>query len=221
MIRTVTIRMQQCLALAALLLMGACASLTGQKEPFTTYLPRYTPAPAAANAPRVDWQLTIDTPLAGDVLDTTRMLVMPAPGAIETYKAGRWADSVPLLLRALLIQAFQTSNRITGVGAVASGLHGDFQLAADLYDFETQYRDGSPHVLIRLNAKLVDESLNRVAASRTFEVDTPVAGATAADAAAAFEQALNELLPEIVGWTLEQGQSVWSKSRATDTSRAR
>ena len=63
MIRTVTIRMQRCLALAALLLMGACASLTGQKEPFTTYLPRYTPAPAAANAPRVDWQLTIDTPL--------------------------------------------------------------------------------------------------------------------------------------------------------------
>ena len=220
MIRTMTVRMRRCLPFAALLFFGGCASLTS-REPFTTYSPRYTAAPATSNGPRVDWQLTIETPLAGDALDTTRMLVMPSPGALETYKAGRWADSVPLLLRALLLEAFQTSNRITGVGAVASGLHGDYLLAIDLYDFETQYRDGSPHAVIRLNARLVDESLNRVAAARTFEADAPVAGTTAADAAAAFEQALNRLLPDIVGWTLEQGQSVWSKAKAADAGQAR
>jgi len=75
--------------------------------------------------------------------------------------------------------------------------------------------------VIRLNAKLIDESLNRVAIARTFEADTPVAGATAADAAAAFEQALNTLLPDIVGWTLDQGQAIWSKQKASDKSTAR
>ena len=221
MIRTMTIRLCRCLPLAALLLLGACASLTGKKEPFTTYAPRYAPAPPAAGTSRVDWQLAIDTPFASDTIDTTRMLVMPTPGALETYKSGRWADSIPMMLRALLIEAFQTSNRITGVGAVASGLHGDYLLSVDLYDFETQYRDGSPHAVIRLNAKLIDESLNRVAVARTFEADTPVAGATAADAAAAFEQALNTLLPDIVGWTLDQGQAIWSKQKKPDTGTAR
>ena len=81
-------------ALAALLLVGACASLTGSKESFTVYSPRYQ-APPGLEGKRVDWQLAIDTPLASDALDTSRMLVMPTPGALETYKDGRWADSAP------------------------------------------------------------------------------------------------------------------------------
>jgi cholesterol transport system auxiliary component len=121
------IRPGRILTLALLVLVGACASLT-KKEPFTTYSPRSAPQPAAAGASRVDWQLAIDTPLASDTLDTSRMLVMPSPGAIETYKGGRWSDTAPLVLRTLLIQAFQDSGRIVGVGAVASGLHGDFVL---------------------------------------------------------------------------------------------
>jgi len=189
------------------LALGACASLTGKKEPFTTYAPHYAPPAAASNATRVDWQLAIDTPQASDALNSTRMLVMPTPGAIETYKGGRWPDTVPLLLRGLVIHAFQDSGRITGVGAITSGLHADYALTMDLYDFETQYRDGAPHAVIRLYAKLTDFSINRIAAARMFEIDAPVGGAQAADAAAAFGQALDQLLPQVVDWTLEQGQA--------------
>ncbi len=189
----------------------ACASLTGKKEPFTVYSPRYlAPANTGAAQP-VAWQLAIDTPLASDALDTSRMLVSPSPGAIETYKNGRWADTTPLMLRTLLIQAFQLSGRIAGVGAVASGLHGDYVLTIDLYDFETQYRDGAPHAIVRLNAKLTDATTNRIATSRAFEADAPVGGTDAGAASAAIETALNTMLPEIVGWTLEQGQAIWSR----------
>ena len=79
-------------ALAALLAVAACASLTGTKEPFTVYSPRYEPPSNVAHGKPVDWQLAIDTPLASDALDTSRMLVMPTPGALETYKGGRWAE---------------------------------------------------------------------------------------------------------------------------------
>jgi cholesterol transport system auxiliary component len=202
-------RLQRGLTLTMSLLLGACASLTGKNEPFTIYAPIYTAPRPATDAPRVDWQLAIDTPLASDALDTSHMLVMARPGALETYKAGRWRDPAPALLRSLLIQAFQDSGRIVGVGAITSGLHADYSLTIDLYDFETQYRDGAPHAVIRLNAKLTDFSVNRIRAARTFAVDAPVSGATAADAAAAFEQALAQLLPQIVEWTLEQGQLNW------------
>jgi cholesterol transport system auxiliary component len=204
--------------LALLLLLGACASFT-KKEPFTTYSPRYVQAAAGVSAKPVRWQLSVDTPLASDTLDSSRMLVMPTPGAFETYKNARWADTTPLLLRSLLIQAFQDSNRIEGVGAVTSSIHGDFLLTIDLYDFETQYAGGAPRATIRLNAKLVDQSVNRVTAARMFEAGAPVSGTTAADASAAFEQALNELLPQIVAWSLESGEAAWVKSaRSSSTS---
>jgi cholesterol transport system auxiliary component len=207
-------RLQSCLTLAVSLVLGACASLTGKNHPFTIYAPMYTAPKPAADAPRVDWQLAIDTPLASDALDTSHMLVMATPGALETYKSGRWRDTAPVMLRSLLIQAFQDSGRIVGVGAITSGLHADYSLTIDLYDFEAQYRDGAPHAVIRLNAKLTDFSVNRIRAARTFAVDAPVGGAQAADAAAAFEQALAQLLPQIVEWTLEQGQLNWAAHAA-------
>jgi cholesterol transport system auxiliary component len=199
------------LPLAAALVLGACSSLTGKKEPFTVYAPRYSaPTDAAKGAP-VPWQLSIDTPVASDALDTPRMLVMPSPGALETYKGARWSDTAPMLLRALMVQAFQQSGRISGVGASTSGLHGDYLLATDLYDFETQYRDGSPHAVIRLNAKLTDSSTNRIVAARAFEADAPVAGSQPAAAATSFEQSLAQLLPSIVDWALTEGESRWEK----------
>lgn len=200
--------------LVVALALGACASLT-KKEPFTTYAPRYVAPAAATNVAPVEWQLAIDTPLASDALDTPRMLVMPSPGVLETYKGARWSDTTPMLLRSLLIAAFQQSNRIAGVGASTTGLHADYALSIDLYDFETQYRDGAAHATIRLDAKLTDLSANRIAAARAFEADAPVGGSGAADAAAGFNAALAELLPQMVGWTLEQGQARWG-SRGAD-----
>ena len=199
-------------ALAALLLVGACASLTGSKESFTVYSPRYE-APSNMQGKAVDWQLAIDTPLASDALDTSRMLVMPTPGALETYKDGRWADSAPLMLRGLLIEAFQRTGRIAGVGALTSAIHADYTMTIDLYDFEVQYRDGAPHAVIRLNAQLNDSSINRVRAAKTFEADEPVAGTTAGDAAAAFDRTLDTLLAAIVRWTIDQGEGAWSQTR--------
>jgi cholesterol transport system auxiliary component len=205
--------------LAFLVLVGACASLT-KKEPFTTYAPRYAPAAGAASGAAVRWQLAIDTPLSSDTLDSSRMLVMPSPGALETYKGGRWVDTAPLMLRALLIQAFQSTNRIAGVGALTSGMHADFVLAIDLYDFETRYEGATPRATIRLNARLIDQSRNRVTAARTFDGGAPVSGTTAAAASVAFEQALNTLLPEIVGWTLESGEAAFANSARSSPSSA-
>jgi cholesterol transport system auxiliary component len=197
--------------LVALLLLAACASLTGTRESFTVYSPRYDVPSASAKGKAVAWQLAVDTPLASDAIDTSRMLVMPTPGALETYKGGRWADTPPLMLRGLLIEAFQQTGRIAGVGAATSGLHADYMLTIDLYDFEAQYRDGAPHAVIRLNAKLNDASINRVRAAKMFEADEPIAGTTAGDAATAFDRAIDALLADIVGWTIDQGESTWSQ----------
>ena len=85
-------------ALFAAALLAGCSSLLGvQRQPFTTYAPRYHAPEPAAGGPRVDWQLVVETPQASDTLSTARIVVMPSPGVIEVYPGARWSDPAPTL----------------------------------------------------------------------------------------------------------------------------
>ena len=155
-----------CLLLLPVLLAGCSSLLSVQRAPFTTYSPVY--AAKASPGPHVDWQLMVETPLASDTLDTARMLVMPTPGVIEVFPAARWRDPAPALLRSLVVQGFEGSGRIVGVGSAASGLHADLALAMDLRDFQLEVGSGGPHAAVRFQARLLDYATNRVLATRAF-----------------------------------------------------
>lgn len=196
--------------LSALLLalpLAACSSLFNvQRTPFTIYSPRLAPAPPADSASRVGWQLAVETPLASDALDTVRIVVMPTPGVIEVYPGARWSDSAPALLRNLLVQGFENSGRIAGVGSAASGLRADYALAIALHDFQLEVAGGT-HAVIRLQARLLDYTTNRVLAAQAFDVAAPADSSDATAAFAAFETALNQLVPQVVDWALREGEA--------------
>jgi len=199
-------------ALAALLALGGCSSLFNvQRTPFTTYSPQLS-APAAKGAP-VDWQLQVETPLASDTLDTARMLVSPSPGVLEVFPAARWRDPAPALLRSLVVQGFEDSGRIVGVGSAASGLHADYSLAIDLRDFQLEL-EGGAHASVRFQARLSDYTSNRVLATKAFEASAPAAGNDAASAFRAFQSALDRLVPELVDWTLDEGAALRARAPA-------
>ncbi len=200
--------------LGAAALVSACSTITGKREPFVTYAPRYSAPATPAQAPTVDWQLAVELPLTSDALDTRRMAIMPSPGVLQVYKGARWRDAPPALLRSLLVEAFEDSGRIVGVGASGSGLRADYSLAIELREFTVDYRDGAPHASISLNAKLMNFVTNRVLFARTFRSESPMADASADAANHAFEKTLNDLLPQMVDWTLENGQADWKQRAA-------
>ncbi|MEO7432030.1 MAG: ABC-type transport auxiliary lipoprotein family protein [Dokdonella sp.] len=194
------------------LLTTACSSLLNvQRTPFTVYAPQVAPLTASTEPP-VDWQLVIETPLASDTLDSARIAVMPTPGVLEVFPAARWRDSAPAMLRGLIVLGFETSHRIVGVGSSASGLRGDYSLAIELHDFQLEIRDGSAHAAVRLQARLLDYTTNRVLATRAFAQEAPAAGTDAASAFVAFQASLNALIPELVDWTLHEGSMARSRS---------
>lgn len=200
-------------ALLLALPLAACSSLFNvQRTPFTIYSPRLVPAEPAQAVSRVDWQLAVETPLASDALDTVRIVVMPTPGVIEVYPGARWSDSAPALLRNLVVQGFENSGRIAGVGSAASGLRADFALAIALHDFQLEVAGGT-RAVIRLQARLLDYTTNRVLATQAFDVDAPAGGSDAAAAFSAFETALNRLVPQLVEWTLREGEAVGTSKR--------
>ncbi len=194
------------LAIAAVLL-SACGALGGPRTPFATYAPRITAIPASTEAP-ARWQLLVDTPRASDALDSPRIAVMPRPGVLEVYPAARWSDSTPHMLRSLVVRAFDDSRRISGTSGATTGLNADFSLALDLRDFQVEIDGSGAHAAIRFNAKLVDRTSNRILATQAFAASADVAAAEdVGSAAAAFGAALDELLPQLVDWTVRTGNA--------------
>ncbi len=202
-------RMSRLLMATASLTLGACAALSGKHDSFVVYAPQLHMS-AAENpvaTAKIDWQLLIDTPQASAALDTTRIAIMTRPGMFEVYPGARWRDPAPAMLGRLVVQAFDDDGRIVGVSAIDSGLNGDYSLSMDLRDFQIELVAGSAQAAIRFNAKLFDRRSNRIVASQAFSVEAAAAGSDVASAVEAFTSALDQLMPKVVAWTIEQGQA--------------
>lgn len=189
--------------LLAACLLASCASLTGKTEPFAIYAPQLESAPTTG--PAVDWQLSIDTPLASSAIDSTRIAVMPTPGVLQIYPAARWRDPAPVLLRGLIVEGFERSGRILGVGA-AAGLRADLGLTLELRAFQAEIGAEGARAVVRLQASLIDYSDNRVVAARTFEAASPAAGSDMTAMFPAFETSLDTIVVQLVDWTLAEGE---------------
>jgi len=132
--------------------------------------------------------------------------VLPEPGRVNTYQGVRWSERTPRLLRNRLLDAFHDDGRIQALSNEEQRLQADLELVSDLRSFHSEYRDGLPHALIRLDASLVDARSQQIIASRRFSISQPASDTSIASVVAAFAQAGDQLSRELVDWTLAEGQ---------------
>lgn len=193
---------RRALSLVVLAMLAACNPFpTRNSEPVVAYSPQLRIA-VPAEVPRVDWQLAVARPGAENMLSGTRIAVRERGAELQVLAGARWSDSVPELLQALVVRAFEDSGRILGVARQASALNADYALALDVRAFEAEYDDtGVPRVHVAFTAKLVG-SANRVLAARTFDARVDARGRQAPAVVQAFEAALEQTLAELVAWTL-------------------
>jgi len=187
----------------ALLALPGCGVLPKVNLPVNLYtLTPKTTFPE--ELPKVDWQLVVETPVSAASLDTPRIALQRTPLTFEYYADAAWTDNAPSMVQTLLIESFESTNRISGVGREAVGLHPDYILKTDLREFEAVY-DGDnpiPMIWIRMNAKLVKLPERRIVASQTYGEKLPAAGSKLPDIVAAFDEALGHVIKEIVLFTL-------------------
>lgn len=189
--------------LLAASLLSAC-SILPQSEPLDIYLLPATTLPAQTQS--VDWSLRINTPSSGELLDGTRIVVLPEPGRINTYQNARWSERTPQLVRLRLLDAFKDDGRIKALSTEDQHLQADLELVSELRSFQSQYRDGSPEALIQLDVRLVDVRAQRILASRRLHASQLASDTSVAAVVAAFGQAGDRLSRELVDWTLNEGQ---------------
>ena len=145
-------------------------------------------------------QWAIPEPTAVAMLQTQRFLFAPARD-VPGFSEALWADSIPKLLQARLIDSFENYDiahaplRATDVGQT------DFQLLIDVRRFRIAM-DGDPAVEIGLSAKILDKD-GKVIASRLFEESQKLDQAEPPAAVAAFGEAFSRLAKSMIGWTVQ------------------
>lgn len=178
--------------------LGGCAGLLPQVN---ETVPLYTLSAVSQfgqSLPKVDWQLVVGTPVASADLDTTRIALTRAPGVVEYFAKGAWADNAPVLLQTKLIESFEASGRVA-VGRDAAGLRPDYVLQSELRDFQAEFNGAeAPTAHLRLAAKLVRMSDRRIIATVQIDQRVPAEGGSLAQIVNAFDRAAGEAFQEVV-----------------------
>jgi cholesterol transport system auxiliary component len=192
-----------CALLVAALLASSCA-LLGKGEPIRILDPAAKVTPSA-DWPQARWSLLVLRPVANQSLDTERIVVRPAPGALQVYKGAAWSDTAPDLVQTSLLRAFEDSGRILSVARPGGAVRGEYQLATELRAFDSIYSGASPDAVIEVHARLIRVADGRAVSARTFRIAEPAGGTDVATVSEAFSRALAKLDADVVAWTLAEG----------------
>ena len=197
-------RVYQMIAPVALALVSAC-SILPKADPSDVY--RLASAQTTSQGAAVSWSLRVNKPQTSEFLDSPRIAVVPNGDLISSYANSRWSDPSPVLLRNRFMDGFQRDGRVTLLSTDDTNLQSDYELGGQLQAFQSEYRGSAVEVVIRLDARLVRGSDQRIVASRRFEVRQPVSDTKVPAVVAGFGQAGDQLNKQVVDWVVSQGNT--------------
>ncbi len=186
--------------LCAISMLAACSVLP-EREPVQIWQPQESAEPATTTA-TADFSLRVDTPNTSGVLDQNAIVVMPEPGQVSTYKGARWSESPALLVRHRMVDAFMAA-KLPAVTTDDDHFSADYSLSGDLRAFRSEYRSGSPVVVVRFDAQLRRGGSRNLLATRSFVVTQNPAGVDVPQIVTAFGAADDALARQVVTWTIE------------------
>ena len=81
-------------------------------------------------------QILVPQPTALSSLDSDQVIVRVSPSEIQYLAKSQWGDRLPRMVQAKLVEAFENSGRLGGVGTPGQGLAIDYQVVTDIRTFE-------------------------------------------------------------------------------------
>ncbi|MEQ1408078.1 ABC-type transport auxiliary lipoprotein family protein [Neorhizobium sp. Rsf11] len=186
--------------LAALPLVAVLVTGCGSKANNDTFDLSITPSgqgPAVRNR-----QILVPEPTALKLLNSEQVVVRVSPSEIQYLADSRWGDRLPALVQSKLVEAFENSGRLGGVGKPGQGLAIDYQVVTDIRAFEVTAT--SPRVAnVEISAKLLNDRNGTVRAQSVFTATAPVSGQENRDFIEALDRAFAKVGAEIVDWSLK------------------
>ena len=192
------------LAALCVALLSAC-SILPESRPLDIYrLPSTLPAPGPDAARRDTLgSVRVLRPSAGGLLAGRRIVVVQDDLRVNVYADAAWADTVPAQLRGRLADALRADGRFDAVSTDEHSLRAEFEIDTDLRAFQSEYRDGMPDAVVRVDAHLVDSGSRRVVASRSFEARVRADEAQLPAVVTALGRAADEAASALAGWAAD------------------
>jgi phospholipid/cholesterol/gamma-HCH transport system substrate-binding protein len=183
-------------------LIGGLEKLTGSGAP--TQGPAIYDLAAATSFPQVEKtikaQLVVPDPSALILFDSQKILIRSGAGTYSNVDNAQWADNLPKLIQARIVQSFESAHQLSAVSRPLEQLTAAYRLELAIRGFQITL-EPSPHAVVDLTARLVNDK-GEVAAARMFTASIAAKSTAAADAVAAFNQAFSQVAGEIVLWTV-------------------
>ncbi|MBZ2168193.1 ABC-type transport auxiliary lipoprotein family protein [Marinobacter sp. F4216] len=153
------------------------------------------------------YSLRVDTPYASDPFNGSRILAKPTPWEFRIYEDVRWRDTIPVIVRDLLVQTLRSANAFESVVGETNPVDTDWTLISELSAFHTENGRPTPAIMIELHSQLVANRSREKLCTRTFSV---VEISPAGDIEAivqTFNQAGAAIAGEVADWAVHCGES--------------
>jgi len=157
-----------------------------------------TPQDFLSPKKEIKGQIAIPLPTAVVMLDTQKFLFSPMIDHPE-FANVQWADSIPTLLQAKLIQSFENYDVAHAPLRSMDGLEADYQLLINVRSFQIK-SDPDASVEIGFSARILAKD-GHVVASRLFAESRKLEKTDPASAVAAFDDAFGRAATELITWT--------------------
>ncbi|WP_337269798.1 ABC-type transport auxiliary lipoprotein family protein [Oryzifoliimicrobium ureilyticus] len=147
-------------------------------------------------------QLLIATPTALQALNSEQIVVRVSPAEIQYLGQSQWSDKLPQMVQSKLVEAYENSGKLGGVGVPGQGLAIDYQLVTDIRAFEIEATGGSKAV-VEISAKILNDRNGTVRAQKVFRQVVPAPSGSNLGYVKALDRAFSSVASQMVDWTLK------------------
>lgn len=184
---------------------SGCGALPTLRESTNLYS-LSAPSAESITGPAVSWQLLVDAMNAPAGLDTTSIAVRQRTSSLDYYDGVAWTDRAPVMMQRLLVETFENTGLITGVGRDSLAIRANYVLRCELRDFQADTTGADTTVAtVQTSCALINMPDREIVARQSHSGRSTAAGTGFAEIVAAFDRATGDALTDIVQWALSAG----------------
>jgi len=170
--------------------------------PETPRVMDFAPAPLTLGraGDQQPYSLRVDTPVASEPINSTRILAKPEATEFRIYGGVRWRDTAPVIMRDAMTAALRRSQGFERVITDVSPAEADLTMVTELLAFQSQSGANHSDVVIRLYGEIMENRSRRTACSQVFDIKTSATSNRLDDVIIAFDGAGQRLMNELALW---------------------
>jgi cholesterol transport system auxiliary component len=178
------------------MILAGCGTRAAVNDTFSLAATPVVERPAATKR-----QILVPEPTALKTLDGDQIVVRLSKSELQFLARAQWGDRLPRIVQDRLVQTFENTGKVGGVGKPGQGLAIDYQLITEIRAFEIS-TDGPDTAIVEIFAKILDDRNGTVRRQQAFRAVAPVRGAGNPAFISALDAAFAQVAGDIVGWTL-------------------